>query len=89
MIPPSAYRDLYPAAFKVYCFLHEHLDRHDWRPMKLEVVMLACRMEKQTAVDALRTLVKREYVAREGGGPQPYRYRLLPPPLPAVKPRAA
>ncbi len=89
MIPPSAYRELYPAAFKVYAFACEHLDRHDWRAMKLEVVMLGCRLKKKTAGDALGALVARGYLAREGGGPHPYRYRLLPPPLPAVKPRAA
>jgi hypothetical protein len=89
MIPTHAFRDLYPSAFKVYVFADAHLDRHEWRAMKLELVMLGCRMEKATAVDALRTLVKRAYVVRRGGGPKPYEYRLLPPPMPNVKGVAA
>jgi len=89
MIPTHAFRDLYPVAFKVYAFADAHLDRHEWRAMKLELVMLGCRVKKQTAVDAVAALVKRGYVARRGGGPKPYEYRLLPPPLPGVKPVAA
>lgn len=89
MIPAPAYRELYPSAFKVYAFAIEHLDRHDWRRMKLEVVMLGCRIDKDTAVRAMRTLVRRQYLARRGGGPVGYEYRLLPPPLPLVKARAA
>jgi len=89
VIPAHAFRELYPAAFKVYAFADAHLDRHEWRAMKLEVVMLQCRMKKQTAVDALGALVRRGYVARRGGGPHPYEYRLLPPPLPRVKAHAA
>lgn len=84
-----ARQELYPAAFKAYDFALEYLDRHDWRPMKVELVMLGCRMEKATAIRAMRTLVKRQYLARRGGGPQPYQYRLLPPPLPQVKAHAA
>lgn len=76
-------------AFKVYAFLLEHCDTVDWRPMKVEVVMLGCRIEKMTAVDALRTLVHKGYVSRRGGGPRAYEYRVLPPPMPVVKPRAA
>lgn len=89
MTQPRAFRELYSSAFKVYRFSELHLDFHDWRPMKVEVVMLGCRMDKDTAIRALRCLVKRQYLARRGGGPKPYEYRLLPPPLPAVKAHAA
>lgn len=84
-----ARQELYPAAFKAYDFALEHLDREQWRRLKLEVVMLGCRMEKATAIRAMRTLVKRQYLARRGGGPQPYEYRLLPPPMPERKAHAA
>jgi hypothetical protein len=89
MTTDRALRELYPAAFKVWAFLEPHLDRHDWRPMKLEVVMLSCRMKKRSAGRALHTLIHRGYIARRGGGPKPYEYRLLPPPMPSVKANAA
>lgn len=88
-VPERALRDLPASAYKVAGFLYGNLDTEEWRPMKQEVVMLACRMEKRTAGLALKTLVVKGYVARRGGGPQPYEYRLLPPPMLAVKPRAA
>lgn len=93
MIDPHTFRDLYPAAFKAYAFAGKYLDREEWRPLKVEVVMLGCRMEAHTAVRAMRCLVKRKYLARRGGGPKPYEYRLLPAPMPMpsppVKARAA
>lgn len=92
MIPAPlsrANRDLYGAAFKAYAHALEFLDSQDWRPMKVQVVMLGCGIDKDTAGRAMRTLVKRGYLARRGGGPHPYEYRLLPPPMPSVKARAA
>jgi len=93
MLDSHTFRDLYPAAFKAYAFAGKYLDREEWRPLKLEIVMHGCRMEAATAVRAMRCLVKRHYLARRGGGPKPYEYRILPAPmpvhLPSVKARAA
>lgn len=88
-LPERAHQDLPLPAFKVAEWLYRYLDLDEWRPMKLEVIMLSCRVEKMTASRALRTLVRKGYLARRGGGPKPYEYRLLPPPMPSVKPRAA
>lgn len=84
-----ARQELYPAAFKAYDFALEHLDRYEFRRMKLELVMFGCRIKKMAAGRALRLLVARGYLERRGGGPNPYEYRLLPPPMLQVKPRAA
>ena len=93
MLDSHIFRDLYPAAFKAYVYTAKHLDREHWAPLKVEVVMLGCRLKRDSAIRAMRCLVKRKYLARRGGGPKPYEYRLLPAPMPMptmpVKVRAA
>lgn len=86
MIDPHTFRVLYPAAFKAYAFARKRLDTEVWSPLKVEEVVLACGFKRDTAIHAMRTLVKRKYLARRGGGPKPYEYRLLPEPVPLPSP---
>lgn len=78
------------AALAAYIFCLEYLDTQVERPLKIETLSVGIRCKKDTAVDALRRLVAAGYVARgmRPKGEARY-YRLLPAPLPSVKPRAA
>lgn len=78
------------AALAAYVFCLEYLDTQVERPLKVETLAVAIRCKKMTAVDALHRLSAAGYIAR---GARPHgearHYRLLPAPLPQVKPRAA
>lgn len=81
---------LHPQAKVAYIFCLEYLSLSDWRKVKVEQVAHAIRCEKMSAVRALRTLRFAGYVERRRAGRgEPCEYRLLPPPLPSSKARAA
>lgn len=79
------------AALAAYVFCLEYLDSQEWRPVKVEVLSLAIRCKRNSAVMALRALSEAGYIAKgERPRGESRHYRLLPIPIRrVVNPRAA
>lgn len=76
-------------AYRAFGFLECVLDTEEWRPLKVEQVVVKIGCSKPSAVRALHQLVACGYIAVRGHT-RPREYRRLPAPmLPMHKARAA
>lgn len=72
-------RRLGPRAIRVYGFIAEDLDFHDFRPVKIFAVARGLRIHRQHAGQALKLLVRAGYLERDGrdGPGGAFTYRLV------------
>lgn len=77
------------ATLAAYIFCLEYLDAQTHRPLKIAVLALAVRCKRDSAILALDRLVAAGYIEEGKRGTNGRTFRLLPAPLPFVKPRAA
>lgn len=69
---------LRPIDLKVLLILARELDVLDWRPVKEAALRHAMHIGRTRLYEALRVLVSRGYVERQGGGPgEVAAYRLV------------
>ena len=51
---------------ELYFWLFQQLDVVEWRPMKLDVIVLGAHLNRQTVADGLRRLLECGYLRRRG-----------------------
>ena len=76
-------RTLAPTCIRVYAYLTWELDTTDYQLVKLHTLAAALGVRREHVSRALATLVRRQYLAKNGrawpGGPFTYRLRPNPP----------